>query len=227
MSSAVPVDRTTPLSTLADMRRQNRTLKVIAHGPLSREHEILVGGSSGFPPATSLAIVDAQLANPELKYKHAALAAVKAFLVQSGKTEWTAADALETVYGIRPSGTPSTAPTTTRFMQCVLLAGLLALAGCAPKDGPTLGELLAIEATGELDDQTITAAEQIDEATQRAGICLETTRTRDERAAVKAAYRKTVNRIMERARQRVRDAEEHLRTGEGQSGRAEGSGMKG
>lgn len=99
------------------MGRNKRTLNVLVRGPLSREHEFDVGGSHGFPPETSIAAIDAKLADPNNAYRSAALEAARAFLVSTGRTVWTAKEMMEVVHGIKDSPTPAPAHSTAHFMK--------------------------------------------------------------------------------------------------------------
>lgn len=91
------------------------------------------------------------------------------------------------------------------------IAIVLALAGCNSNEFPTLTELLKVEDSGELDDATSSDSEQFEDVQSRYLYYLESVKTQAEKDAVRAACKRSMQRILERARQRVRDAEEKLR----------------
>jgi hypothetical protein len=85
---------------------------------------------------------------------------------------------------------------------------VLALTGCSPKDSPTLAEMLTTEDSGELDDATLPDSEQFEEVQARYIYYLESVNTAADKDAARAACKRSMERILERARQRVKDAEE-------------------
>lgn len=94
------------------------------------------------------------------------------------------------------------------FILCLSVAAEDAKVAEAKK--PTLAESLERERRGDFEDSTQDVAEQIDAARDRFYEYYSKTDEDDDKQAIKDAFHVVTQRILERARQQLREAEERL-----------------